>query len=61
MFTELHGKRSACFANVASATFAGNVVDTLLSDIMEKEYNYRTKLNRKKGEQMYERKFSSPS
>jgi hypothetical protein len=29
MLTELHGYRPACFANVASATFAGNAVDAL--------------------------------
>jgi hypothetical protein len=29
MFTEPHGQRSACFVNVASATFTGNVMDAL--------------------------------
>ena len=29
MFPEPHGQRSACFANVASATFTGNAIDTM--------------------------------
>jgi hypothetical protein len=29
MFMESHGKRSTCFANVASATFTGNATDAL--------------------------------
>jgi hypothetical protein len=29
MFPEPHGQRSACFANVASATFTGTAIDTL--------------------------------
>jgi hypothetical protein len=29
MFTDPHGQRSACFANVAPATFTGNAVDAL--------------------------------
>jgi hypothetical protein len=29
MFTEPHGQRSACFANVASATFTENAIDAL--------------------------------
>jgi hypothetical protein len=29
MFTDPHGKRSACFANVASTTFTGNIIDAL--------------------------------
>jgi hypothetical protein len=29
MFTEQHGQRPACFANVTSATFTGNAIDAL--------------------------------